>query len=396
MTAQATYDVSRPPRYFLIAGEASGDLHAANLITALRRLNPCAEFYAYGGDKMEQAGAQLLCNYHDIAYMGFVPVLLHSHVILRALRRCKRHIAELRPDVVVLVDYAGFNLKIAAFVKKHTDIPVFYYISPKIWAWREGRIKYIRRYVDEMFCILPFETEFFTQRGYKVHYVGNPTVDEIAAYKEAHARDDVQPGSDGKVIALLSGSRRQEIKDNLHTMCLAAEPFTRTGYKLVVAGAPNLDADVYARHVPAAMLRGGKVEIVCGKTYDILAKASAALVTSGTATLETALFNVPQVVCYYTVAGKLVSFLRRHLLHVPYISLVNLIAGREVVKELVADGMTVENVRRELYNVTCDDGKRNAMLEGYRHMAATLGAPGAAENAAAQINLCLEAYNHKR
>ena len=379
--------------YFLIAGEASGDLHAANLIAALRKCDAAGKFYAYGGDKMREAGAELLCNYRDIAYMGFVPVMLHFRVILRAMARCKRQISEISPDVVILVDYPGFNLSIAEYVKKHTRIPVFYYISPKIWAWRESRIKNIRRDVDEMFCILPFETDFYARHNYKVHYVGNPTVDEVDEFKRHRAATAAKPQQTEKTIALLAGSRKQEIKDNLQKMCIAAEPFTHKGYKIVVAAAPSLDSGEYARHIPGGMLADGSATIVSGKTYDVLAEASAALVTSGTATLETALFYVPQVVCYYTAAGRFVSFLRKHLLHVPYISLVNLIAGREVVKELVADGMTVENIRRELGYIIEDGHKRNAMLDGYRHMAKILGDPGAADNAARQMTECLKRYD---
>lgn len=381
--------------YFLIAGEASGDLHAANLIAALKKQDPGAKFYAYGGDEMKRAGAELLSNYRDIAYMGFITVAMHSRVILRAMKRCKQQISELRPDVVILVDYPGFNLSIAQYVKRNTNIPVYYYISPKIWAWREGRIKNIRHNVDEMFCILPFEVDFYTRHNYNVHYVGNPTVDEITEYKKLHDNTADKPCA-AKTIALLAGSRKQEIKDNLNRMCTAAAPFTSKGYRLVVAGAPNLDASEYERYIPEEMLANGSVTVESGKTYDILARADAALVTSGTATLETALFNVPQVVCYYTAAGKFVSFLRRHLLHVPYISLVNLIAGKEVVKELVADGMTVENIRRELSNITENATKRDEMLEGYSLMSRKLGPSGAAAKAAAEILACLQRRHNDR
>ena len=257
--------------YVLIAGEASGDLHAANLIAALRKCDPAGKFYAYGGDKMREAGAELLCNYRDIAYMGFVPVMLHFRVILRAMARCKRQISEISPDVVILVDYPGFNLSIAEYVKKHTRIPVFYYISPKIWAWRESRIKNIRRDVDEMFCILPFETDFYARHNYKVHYVGNPTVDEVDEFKRHRAATVAKPQQTEKTIALLAGSRKQEIKDNLRKMCIAAEPFTHKGYKIVVAAAPSLDTGEYARHIPGGMLADGiprfpKAEVYVSET----------------------------------------------------------------------------------------------------------------------------------
>ncbi len=368
-------------KYYLIAGEASGDLHASRLMKALKEEDPGAEFRFFGGDLMAAAGGTLVKHYRELAYMGFIPVLLHLRTIFANLKHCKEDIVAWQPDVLILVDYPGFNLRIARFVHAHTSIPVYYYISPKIWAWKEFRIKSIKRDVDELFSILPFEVDFFEKKhGYPIHYVGNPTVDEVEAFRASHA-----PGFAGfaqahglsslPVIALLAGSRRQEIKDNLPDMLRAASAFK--GYQLVLAGAPGIAPDYYRRYTA-----GADVKIVFGQTYELLSCAEAALVTSGTATLETALLRVPQVVCYHTPAGKLVAFLKRRLLKVEYISLVNLIAGREVVKELVADTMTVEQMRSELQRLLCDEPYRKRMLDGYSDVAARLGEAGAPLRAA--------------
>ncbi len=384
-------------KYFIIAGEASGDLHAANLVRALREHDSDACFYAYGGELMEAAGAKMLRYYRDIAYMGVVSVAMHAGTILRAMARCRREILEINPDVVILVDYPGFNLAIAKYVKTKTSIPVYYYIAPKIWAWKESRIKLLKAYVDEIFSILPFETEFFRQRGVYVHYVGNPTVDEVDDYRRLHyadlpeefaAQNGLNPAR--KIVAVLAGSRKQEINYNLRRMLVAARPLAKRGYQLVVAGAPNIDDNIYMRNIPASMLENGEVGIVSCKTYALLGFAASALVTSGTATLETALFKVPQVVCYYIPMGRVVSFLRKKLLKVKYISLVNLIAGREIVRELVADGMTVGNVRAELERITLDDASRAGMLEGYEDLAGILGGVGASARAAQGITACLQ------
>lgn len=370
-------------KYFLIAGEASGDLHAAHLMKALRRRDPEAEFRFYGGDKMRAAGGELLCHYRELAYMGFIPVLLHLRTILRGMSQCKRHIAEWQPDAVILVDYPGFNLKMARYVKRHAICPVYYYISPKIWAWKEHRINAIRRDVDRLFSILPFEVDFFEKKhAYPISYVGNPTVDEVAAYRDRHGA----PHPDGTTIALLPGSRRQEIRDNLSRMLLAAQPLMEAGgYRLVVAVAPSMPHDVYERIIARTSIDRQRIALVEGRTYEVLSHSVAALVTSGTATLETALFGVPQVVCYFMRAGRLMSFLRRHFLKVPFISLVNLVCGREVVPELVADGMTVRAVRSHLEAILPGGARRAAMLEGYADMAARLGAPGAPEHAADEM-----------
>lgn len=371
-------------KYYLIVGEASGDLHASHLMTALKAEDPQADFRFFGGDLMAAVGGTMVKHYKDLAYMGFVPVLLHLRTIFANMKRCKEDIVAWQPDVVILVDYPGFNLHIAQFVHAHTGIPVFYYIAPKIWAWKEYRIKHIKRDVDELFSILPFEVEFFEgKHRYPIHYIGNPTVDEVTAFLHEHPADKTiflaTNGLDERpVIALLAGSRKQEIKDNLPKMLKAASAFP--DYQLVLAGAPAISPDYYKKVIGDAPLK-----IIFGQTYRLLQHADAALVTSGTATLETALFRVPQVVCYHTPIGKVISFLRRHVLKVRYISLVNLIADREVVKELVADTMTVRNIQSELRNILENGRYKSDMLAGYEDMARRLGPAGAPLHAAQEM-----------
>lgn len=369
-------------KYYLIVGEASGDLHASNLMKALRQEDAQAEFRFFGGDLMKSVGGTCVKHYKELAYMGFIPVLLHLRTIFRNMDYCKRDVEAWRPDVLILVDYPGFNLKIAEYIKKHTQIPVYYYISPKIWAWKEYRIRNIKRDIDRLFSILPFEVDFFKKHQYPVCYVGNPCVDAVAEFRK-HGQETAEAfrmenALDSRpVIALLAGSRKQEIKDNLSRMMEAAKDFP--DYQFVVAGAPGIEPSFYRQYM------AGDTKIVFGQTYRLLQQAQAALVTSGTATLETALFRVPQVVCYYTVMGKLVSFLRRHILKVRFISLVNLIADREVVTELVADGMTVPNIRKELSAIVEGGSSRSRMLEDYDALIARLGAPGASARAAQAI-----------
>lgn len=372
-------------KYYLIVGEASGDLHASNLMKALKERDAQAEFRFFGGDLMREVGGTLVKHYKELAYMGFIPVLLHLRTIFKNMDFCKSDIVEWQPDVVILVDYPGFNLKIAEFVKKHTKIPVYYYISPKIWAWKEYRIKNIKRDVDELFSILPFEVDFFKGHEYPIHYVGNPCVDAVDAFQKSHHEsfeEFVTANSLSKkpIIALLAGSRKQEIKDNLPDMLEAAKPFVGE-YQLLLAGAPSIDLSYYQQYIGTEV----PVKIVFGQTYRLLAQAKAALVTSGTATLETALFRVPQVVCYYIAMGKLVSFLRRHILKVKYISLVNLVANKEVVRELVADTMTVGNVRSELDALLNNAEYRGKMLQEYDRMIKILGPAGASHQAASKM-----------
>ena len=372
-------------KYYLIVGEASGDLHASNLMRALKEQDAEADFRFFGGDLMSAVGGTQVKHYKELAYMGFIPVLLHLRTIFKNMDHCKADIVAWQPDVVILVDYPGFNLKIAEYVKKHTSIPIYYYISPKIWAWKEYRIKNIKRDVEELFSILPFEVDFFKGHQYPIHYVGNPCVDAVDAFQKKNVESfenfTKENGlSDKPIIALLAGSRKQEIKDNLPDMLEAAKSFVGD-YQLVLAGAPSIDPSYYQRYIGDDV----PVKIIFGQTYRLLQQAKAALVTSGTATLETALFRVPQVVCYYIPLGKFISFLRRHILKVKYISLVNLVADKEVVRELVADTMTVQNVRAELNALLNDEPYRNRMLQEYDRMIKILGPAGASHQAASKM-----------
>ena len=361
-------------KYYLIAGEASGDLHASRLMKSLKDVDKDADFRFFGGDLMAAVGGTRVKHYRELAYMGFVPVLLHLPTILRNMKMCKQDIAQWKPDVVILVDYPGFNLDIAKYVKASGICPVYYYISPKIWAWKEYRIKNIKRDVNELFSILPFEVDFFEgKHHYPIHYVGNPTAEEVKEWIEDRGEWKVE--REGKIIALLAGSRRQEIKDNLPAMLEAVKPFKKD-YRVVVAGAPGIEQDYYDQ-----FLNDSDAELVFNQTYQLLSEAHAALVTSGTATLETALFNVPQVVCYETPLPALIGWLRKKVLSVKYISLVNLIANREVVMELVADTFTIENIKKELAKIL-DGTDRERMLEDYAEVRRILGDRNAPDQAA--------------
>lgn len=373
-------------RYYLIVGEASGDLHASRLMACLKKEDSKAEFRFFGGDLMTAVGGHRVKHYKELAYMGFVPVLLHLRTIFRNMALCRRDIVEWQPDVVILVDYPGFNLKIAKYLRAHTDIPAYYYISPKIWAWKEWRIKAIRRDISELFSILPFEVPFFEKKHhYPIHYVGNPTAEEVGSflstYRETHAdfclRHRLNP--DKRIIALLAGSRKQEIKDNLPAMIEASRSYcsVRSEYQMVVAGAPSIDDEYYQQ-----FLSQGDVAKVDNETYPLLAHATAALVTSGTATLETALFDVPQVVCYKTPVPRLIRFAFNHIIRCKYISLVNLIADSEVVQELMADRFSVASIREELGKLMPECPDRITMLRGYARVQNLLGHDVAPENAA--------------
>lgn len=375
-------------RYYIIVGEASGDLHASRLMHSLKREDPEAEFRFFGGDLMTMEGGERVRHYKELAYMGFVPVLMHLPTIFRNMAFCKRDIVEWKPDVVILVDYPGFNLNIAKFVHTHTRIPVYYYISPKIWAWKEWRIKSIKRYVDEMFSILPFEVPFYEDKHrYKIHYVGNPTAEEVntfikngfgskADFCRRHGLDPEKP-----IVALLAGSRLQEIKDNLPGMLEAvATADGADGFQTVIAGAPSVERSYYERFTA-----GSNARLVFDQTYPLLAFATAALVTSGTATLETALFRVPQAVCYKTPVPRLIRWCFNHIIKCRYISLVNLIADREVVPELLADRFSVGNMRSWLKRIMPGGDAREAMLRDYGEMARRLGDHSAPDNAAREM-----------
>ena len=369
-------------RYYLIVGEASGDLHASHLLRSLQAVDPAAEFRFFGGDLMTAVGGTRVKHFKELAYMGFIPVLLHLRTIFRNMAFCKKDIVEWAPDVVILVDYPGFNLNIAKFVKSKTHIPVYYYISPKIWAWKEYRIKNIKRDVDELFSILPFEVNFFEKKHrYPIHYVGNPTADEVRGFLSTYNEDfeqfcNANALQVGKpILALLAGSRRQEIKDNLPAMMQVAARFPQ--YQAVLAGAPSIADEYYE-----GFIRGSQVQLVKNQTYPLLAHATAALVTSGTATLETALFNVPQVVCYKTPVPRLIRFAFNHIIKVEYISLVNLIMNKEVVSELFADRFTVDNISHYLQTLLPGGEARQEMLNNYALLQKVLGKDVAPDNAA--------------
>lgn len=370
-------------KYYLIAGEASGDLHASNLMKELLILDPQAEFRFFGGDLMQEVGGTLVRHYREMAFMGIIPVLRNLDKIFNNMRLCKKDIRAYNPDIVILVDYPGFNLKIASFVKKKLKKPVHYYISPKIWAWKKYRIKSIRKYINRMYCILPFEKEFYMGMSYKIDYVGNPLVDSIHSYRKERAENPTdlrkEEGlSDKPILGILSGSRKQEIKDNLPTLLNAASHFP--DYQPIIAGAPGIDPDYYKKYI-------GKhhVKIIFNRTYDILSHSDAALVTSGTATLEAGLFKVPQVVCYSFKGGKLVNFIFKYLFHIPYISLVNLIATQTVVRELFGALFSEKEVTEELDNILNHKAYRNAMLAGYDEVIRRLGEPGASKRTAELI-----------
>ena len=407
-------------KYYLIVGEASGDLHASHLMRALKKEDAEADFRFFGGDLMQAEGGTMVRHYRELAYMGFIPVLMHLPTILRAQKECVADIRAWQPDVVILVDYPGFNLRVAKELSRcdirgcegtkvrgcensdkgnlapsHPRTPqprIYYYISPKIWAWKEWRIKSIRRYVDELFSILPFEVDFFEgKHHYPIHYVGNPTADEVSEYlRAAKASNDsftddngIEP--DKPIIALLCGSRRQEIKDNLPAMLEATDDLVANGgYQAVIACAPAIEPEYYHQFTT-----GHNVLLLpAGGTYRLLSKAHAALVTSGTATLETALFRVPQVVCYETPLPRLIGWLRRRILKVRFISLVNLIADREVVSELVADSFSVDNIRHQLDSIL-NGPRRQQMLEGYDDVWRRLGNENAPQCAAATMTRLL-------
>ena len=369
-------------RYYLIVGEASGDLHASHLMRSLQAVDTAAEFRFFGGDLMTAVGGTRVKHFKELAYMGFIPVLLHLRTIFRNMAFCKKDIVEWAPDVVILVDYPGFNLNIAKFVKSKTRIPVYYYISPKIWAWKEYRIKNIKRDVDELFSILPFEVDFFEKKHhYPIHYVGNPTADEVRSFLSTYNEGFEQfckanaLQADKPILALLAGSRRQEIKDNLPAMMQVAARFPQ--YQAVLAGAPSIADEYYE-----GFIRGSQVRLVKNQTYPLLAHSTAALVTSGTATLETALFNVPQVVCYKTPVPRLIRFAFNHIIKVEYISLVNLIMNKEVVSELFADRFTIDNIALCLQTLLPGGEARQEMLNNYALLQKVLGDDVAPDNAA--------------
>lgn len=359
-------------RYYLIAGEASGDLHGSHLIRRIRGLDDAAEIRCWGGDLMESAGAVLVKHYRELAFMGFAEVLLHLPTILRNLSFCKRDIESYRPDAVVLIDYPGFNMRIAEWAHEK-GFRVIFYISPQVWAWKESRVARIRRSVDLMLVILPFEKAFYHRHGYEVEYVGHPLVETVS---EARAKGPGSPISGQPIIALLPGSRAQEVREKLPVMLRMTADFP--GYAFVLGRGPHLDDAMLAGLLKAYP----GVKVVQGRTYELLQQATAALVTSGTATLETALFRVPQVVCY---RGSALSYqLAKRLIKVKYISLVNLIMDRPVVKELIQDDLNEKNLRAELTKIL-EPATRERMLQDYEALWEKLDEGDASARAAEQI-----------
>lgn len=375
-------------RYYLIAGEASGDLHASELMRSIKNQDASAQFRYLGGAAMAAVDPDGQAqDYRKVAYMGFIPVILHLKTILAHMAWCRKDIAEWKPDVLILVDYPGFNLKIASYVHSHTNIPVVYYISPKIWAWKEFRIRQIRRDVDAMLCILPFEKEFYEMKHhYPIRYVGNPTWDEVRRFKALCqcSREQFLESlglEDRPLVALLAGSRLQEIKDNLPRMLAVSRRHPE--YQFLLAGAPGIEKSCYDNWLDPE--KDQNVRLLFSRTYEILSHSRAALVTSGTATLETALFGVPQAVCYYFRMGALVRQLKKLVLSVKYISLVNLIAGHEVVRELIGDLMNVDRMERELDLLIKEGSYRREMQRGYEEVAERLGQGVAPDEAAREI-----------
>ena len=369
-------------KYYLIVGEASGDLHASRLMRSLKKVDEFAEFRFFGGDLMAAEGGTRVKHYKELAYMGFVPVLLHLGTIFSNMKMCKDDIVKWKPDVVILVDYPGFNLNIAKFLKKNTNIPAYYYISPKIWAWKEWRIRSIRRDIAEMFSILPFEVPFYEKKHhYPIHYVGNPTAQEVNEFRVGYQQPFEEFCTENQldihrpILALLAGSRLQEIKDNLPAMIEVAERFE--DFQMVLAGAPSIEDKYYEQFV-----KGTPVKMVHNKTYQLLSHSTAALVTSGTATLETALFNVPQVVCYETPLPRLVRFAFDHIMSCKYISLVNLIADKEVVQEMFADRFKIDAIADQLYQLLPGKEGRERMLAEYQVVRERLGSQMAPDEAA--------------
>lgn len=360
-------------KVYVIAGEASGDLHGSNLIKALRDLEPDMHVRAWGGAKMEKAGAEIVRDYADMNFMGFAEVLANLSTILEAIRFCKQDIVQYAPDVVILIDYPGFNMRIAKYLKKR-GIKVFYYISPQVWAWKKGRIHQLKRTVDEMFVILPFEKDFYAQYGMEVNYVGHPLLDAVQEF-------EVLPHDQRKnLVALLPGSRLQEVKKMLPAMLTVVDQFP--DYDFHLAASPNIPISTYDE-----FLGTSRATLYRGTTYQLLSEAKAALVTSGTATLETALFRVPQVVCY---KGSPVSvWLAKRLVNINYISLVNLILDEEVVTELIQEDLKTERLVEELTKLL-GDSTRQHQLERYNHLKEKLGGGGASEHTAKLMLKTLE------
>jgi lipid-A-disaccharide synthase len=370
-------------RYYLIAGEASGDMHGSNLIKELRKADADARFRFFGGHLMEKAaGGGLVKHYREMAFMGILNVVLNIKTIWGNMVICKKDLLNFSPDVLILIDYPGFNLRIAKFAKKN-NIKVYYYIPPKVWAWKEYRVKKIRSYVDGIFSILPFETEYYRKHGLEAHYLGNPLMDSIASYhEEAVGKDTLHEKNkqdNRPVVALLAGSRKQEINATLPVMVKAAEGFS--DFQFVVAGVVSADRQWYENHV-----KGSGISVVYGQTYDLLNISYAALTASGTAALEAALFNVPQTVLYRVEGGWLIHIIMKYFfLKIKWVSLPDLILGKEAVKEFLQVEMTVNNVKQELNKLLYDSLYREKILRDYERLKIILGNPGSSERTAQKM-----------
>lgn len=366
-------------RIYLIAGEASGDLHGSNLVKALKSENTSLEFRFWGGDLMQQELGKPVKHIKELAFMGFVEVLMNLRTILTNINFCKQDIQQFKPDALVLIDYPGFNLRMAEWAKTQ-GIKVYYYVSPQVWAWKQNRVHKIKRFVDHMFVILPFEKAFYEKFGYEVEFVGHPLLDAIEQYRQ-QALDETKfrsayDLSDKAIIAVLPGSRKQEIRAKLPIMLEAAKAFPQ--YEIVVAGAPSLEIDFYT-----PFFEGSQVKIIHGKTYDILSLSEAAIVTSGTATLETALFEIPEVVCYK--ASSISYAIAKRLVKIKFISLVNLIMDREVVKELIQHECTAKAIEQELKLLIRGGSKREEVLSSYKILKEKLGSGGASQKVAQSL-----------
>lgn len=364
-------------KYYILAGEASGDLHASNLIKEIKLIDGDAQFRGFGGELMEQAGMTVLKHYRELAFMGLVPVVMNIRTIQKNFRFCEQDMLEFQPDVLILVDYPGFNLRMAKFAKA-MGIRTFYYISPKIWAWKEKRVHKVIAFVDEMFCILPFETEFYRKYNYPVNYVGNPLLDAILEKKsepDFHRFRTENNLPEKPILAVLPGSRKGEISVLLPTMLEAAAKFPE--YQCIIAGAPNMGIEYYQ-----PFMMESKVPVIWGKTYEILIHSRAAIVSSGTATLETAILNVPQVVVYRLTPSWLFNFLKYFFLKTKFVSLVNIILEKEAVKELIQWNFTLKKVVQELKNILHNPENEKRMLADYREMMIRLGEVGASKRAA--------------
>jgi lipid-A-disaccharide synthase len=366
-------------KYYLIAGEASGDLHGSNLMKELKKVDTSADFCFFGGDMMQAQGGKLVKHYRELAFMGFVEVLANIRTISRNFDLCKSEILKFAPDVIILIDYAGFNLRIAEFAKA-SGIKVYYYISPKIWAWNQSRAKKIKAYVDKMFVIFPFEIDFYKKLDYPVEFVGNPLLDALEphlAEKDSFEKFISENGLSTKpIVGLLAGSRKQEIKRMLPVMIEASKKYTKD-FQFVIAGAPGVEPEFYK-----ALMKDTQIPILFGKTYPILQHAHTAMVTSGTATLETALFAVPEVVCYRIQGGKLVWDLFRRFIKVKWVSLVNLVMNREVILELLQHKFDVPNLQLELDKLLFNDEYRQKMKENYAALRKIMGGSGASARSA--------------